>query len=224
MSNIDKQWLQQKIAGMEEHRDLFPGDLDDDHGNVLSALRIALASLEAEPVAWRNKDSGHCGTVYIQGKSPSDCGYEPLYLAPPASVSVPDDLEMKPIQTDDGQIVGYEYLGERYGVTAGCAWNTAIRTFRAAMLQGDDGNSQWVACSERMPEKGRTLALFGKRIKEVCANYVDEGYIGDDGEFYFFDWEGGPRIDDCHPYDKAIVTHWMYWELPAAPKGEHRDA
>ena len=82
----------------------------------------------------------------------------------------------------------------------------------------------WVACSERMPEKGRTLALFGKRIKEVCANYVDEGYIGDDGEFYFFDWEGGPRIDDCHPYDKAIVTHWMYWELPAAPKGEHRDA
>ncbi|EOT0230509.1 DUF551 domain-containing protein [Enterobacter hormaechei] len=78
----------------------------------------------------------------------------------------------------------------------------------------------WVACSERMPEKGRTLVLFGKRIKEVCANYVDEGYIGDDGEFYFFDWEGGPRIDDCHPYDKAIVTHWMYWELPAAPKQE----
>lgn len=76
----------------------------------------------------------------------------------------------------------------------------------------------WVACSERMPEKGKTLALFGKRIKEVCANYVDEGYIGGDREFYFFDWEGGPRIDDCDPYDKAIVTHWMYWELPAAPK------
>ncbi|HGH4671765.1 TPA: hypothetical protein ACJIWW_000926 [Enterobacter asburiae] len=50
MINIDKQWLQQKIADMEEHRDLFPGDLNDDHGKVLSALRIALASLEAELV------------------------------------------------------------------------------------------------------------------------------------------------------------------------------
>ncbi|MEW5670802.1 DUF551 domain-containing protein [Enterobacter hormaechei] len=78
----------------------------------------------------------------------------------------------------------------------------------------------WVACSERMPEKGRILALFGKRIKEVCENYVDEGYIGSDGEYYFFDWESGPRIDDCHPYDKAIVSHWMYWELPAAPQQE----
>lgn len=56
--------------------------------------------------------------------------------APPAPVSVPDDLEMKPILTAEGQIVGYEYQGERYGVTAGCAWNTAIRTFRSAMLQG----------------------------------------------------------------------------------------
>ncbi|MBN4791567.1 hypothetical protein [Enterobacter cloacae] len=50
MSTITKQWLQQKIAEMEEHRDLFPGDLDDDHGSVLAAFRIALASLEAEPV------------------------------------------------------------------------------------------------------------------------------------------------------------------------------
>lgn len=50
MSNIDKQWLQQKIAEMEDHRDLFPGDLDDDHASVLSAFRIALASLEAEAV------------------------------------------------------------------------------------------------------------------------------------------------------------------------------
>lgn len=105
-----------------------------------------------------------------------------------------------------------------------CQEYVELERFQEAMLQGADGNSQWVACSERMPEKGRTLALFGKRIKQACANYVDEGYIGDDGEFYFFDWEGGPRIDDCHPYDKAIVTHWMYWELPAAPKGEHRDA
>lgn len=84
MSNIDKQWLQQKIAGMEEHRDLFPGDLDDDHGNVLAALRIALASLEAEPVAWR------CGSTVTVNKPVADdwkrrgFAFHPLYTAPPA--------------------------------------------------------------------------------------------------------------------------------------------
>ena len=88
-----------------------------------------------------------------------------------------------------------------------------------------DGNSPvipdgWVSCSDQNPEKGRCLALFGKRTKENCDPYVDEGYLGSDGEFYFFDWESGPRIDDCHPYDKAIVSHWMYWELPAAPQQE----
>lgn len=78
----------------------------------------------------------------------------------------------------------------------------------------------WMACRDHNPEKGRHLALFGKRTKENCDPYVDEGYLGSDGEFYFFDWEGGPRINDCHPYDKAEVTHWMYRDLPAAPQQE----
>ncbi|WP_350363766.1 hypothetical protein [Enterobacter hormaechei] len=52
MSNIDKQWLQQKIADMEAARDEIPFGLDQDDSNTLAALRIALASLEAEAVAW----------------------------------------------------------------------------------------------------------------------------------------------------------------------------
>lgn len=88
MSNIDKQWLTQKIADMEEHRDLFPGDLDDDHGKVLAALRIALASLEAEPVAWMWELYGG-GNMYAKIK-PTSLDAIPLYTAPPAPVSVPD--------------------------------------------------------------------------------------------------------------------------------------
>ncbi|EJH7633327.1 DUF551 domain-containing protein [Salmonella enterica] len=95
--------------------------------------------------------------------------------------------------------------------------------YNAAMLQ--DGNSPatpdgWIPVSERMPYVGKKLALYGRRAKEDCAHYVDEGYLGSNGFFYFFDWEGGPRIDDCHNDDKATVTHWMYWELPAAPHQE----
>ncbi|EAM5648702.1 DUF551 domain-containing protein [Salmonella enterica] len=94
---------------------------------------------------------------------------------------------------------------------------------RAAMLQA--GNSPatpdgWIPVSDRMPYVGKKLALYGRRAKEDCAHYVDEGYLGSNGFFYFFDWEGGPRIDDCHNDDKATVTHWMYWELPAAPHQE----
>ncbi|HDC4389191.1 TPA: hypothetical protein O8L60_000070 [Enterobacter cloacae] len=103
MSTITKEWLQQTIADMEEHRDLFPGDLDDNHENVLSALRIAMASLEAEAV----------GEVVLGEYD--DCGCHPdarvaciaadgqadwenfkdgtrLYTAPPVPVSVPFDF------------------------------------------------------------------------------------------------------------------------------------
>ncbi|WP_337246939.1 hypothetical protein [Escherichia coli] len=50
MSTITKQWLQQKIAEMEAARDDISFGLGEDGTNTLAALRIALASLEAEAV------------------------------------------------------------------------------------------------------------------------------------------------------------------------------
>ncbi|HEI1898499.1 TPA: DUF551 domain-containing protein [Escherichia coli] len=53
MSTITREWLQQAINDYESVRDELPFGLDDYQGNILAALRIALASLEAEPVAWK---------------------------------------------------------------------------------------------------------------------------------------------------------------------------
>lgn len=53
MSTITREWLQQAINDYESVRDELPFGLDDYQGNILTALRIALASLEAEPVAWK---------------------------------------------------------------------------------------------------------------------------------------------------------------------------
>ncbi|EGH1320614.1 DUF551 domain-containing protein [Escherichia coli] len=53
MSTITREWLQQAINDYESVRDELPFELDDYQGNILAALRIALASLEAEPVAWK---------------------------------------------------------------------------------------------------------------------------------------------------------------------------
>ena len=47
MSTITSAWLQQAINAYESVRDELPFGLDDYQGNILAALRIALASLEA---------------------------------------------------------------------------------------------------------------------------------------------------------------------------------
>ena len=189
MSNIDKQWLQQKIADMEEHRDLFPGDLDDDHGSVLAAFRIALASLEAEPVAWLLSGGGAKNNVsFDSGNAYADPLREvtPLYTAPPAPISVPAAMEM-----DDDFDSSFEH-GKAVG------WNA----YRAAMLHGADGNSQvmndypetlpcpvqlepWLKLGKGVPTKILLEALQSRAnysaeievIKEVCGDIKDGDFL-----------------------------------------------
>ena len=273
MSNINKQAVQ-AVADLKAGYTLGHADVA-----ILNELaRIALASLEAEPVGYMNRFTGRVFTLEEQPGADTDAQvYVPLYTASPAQANAepldwlwshrkhPSEVTLVRPE-DDEKAEGAHWSGwscqalyaappapvsdsllsELLGIAKRAAdeadefahaefsndsmeHSAAIADWerRAAMLHGAEPvttayklQDGWVACSERMPEKGRILALFGKRIKEVCENYVDEGYIGSDGEYYFFDWESGPRIDDCHPYDKAIVSHWMYWELPAAPKRE----
>ncbi|MFY7238269.1 hypothetical protein [Enterobacter cloacae complex sp. IR5450] len=103
---------------------------------IAELARIALASLEAEPVAYIIQDSdargrGEKGILrYFANISDEDINeYEitvtPLYTAPPSPVSVPDAMEM-----DDDFDSAFEH-GKAVG------WNA----YRAAMLQSF-GNSE----------------------------------------------------------------------------------
>ncbi len=86
-------------------------------------LAIALASLEAEPVAWLLSGGGAKNHVsFDSGNAYADPLREvtPLYTAPPAPVSVPAAMEM-----DDDFDSAFEH-GKAVG------WNA----YRAAMLQG----------------------------------------------------------------------------------------
>lgn len=86
----------------------------------------------------------------------------------------------------------------------------------------------WVACSERMPEPKRWLALYGARVfthgdergQPYHKSCVDQGYLGSDGQFYLLNWDQPGTLDDNYNNDLAIATHWMYWELPAPPQQE----
>lgn len=103
----------------------------------LELARIALASLEAEPVGFiaRHKETGKFGS-YLHPKADwfKNDEYEVLsaYTAPPAPVAVPDEIE----STSGSDYDDYYCDG----------WNAC----RAAMLQGADGNSPVIpGCSCR---------------------------------------------------------------------------
>lgn len=93
---------------------------------LINNARIALASLEAEDVAWLLSGGGAKNNVsFDSGNAYADPLREvtPLYTAPPAPVSVPAAMEM-----DDDFDSAFEH-GKAVG------WNAC----RAAMLQGADG-------------------------------------------------------------------------------------
>ena len=56
MATIPKKWLQRKIADLESCREDIPFGLDENDHNMLIALKIALTSLEAKPVAWTDDE------------------------------------------------------------------------------------------------------------------------------------------------------------------------
>ncbi len=122
MTAITKKWLQRKIADHESCRDDIPFGLDENDHNVLIALKIALTSLEAEPVAWMRDDAD--GREYNARNEFSDGGRGiPLYAAPPVPVA-PEEISMAsklPLMTDQLMARGYVK-----------GWNAC----RAAMLKG----------------------------------------------------------------------------------------
>ncbi|EOE0542342.1 DUF551 domain-containing protein [Enterobacter hormaechei] len=122
---LTKDWLLKTIAALEEERDAVPGAVNEDAVMALEAMKLALASLEAEPVAWLLSGGGAKNHVsFDSGNAYADPLREvtPLYTAHPAPVSVPAAMEM-----DDDFDSAFEH-GKAVG------WNA----YRAAMLQGAD--------------------------------------------------------------------------------------
>ena len=189
--------------------------IETDHvqcGDASALARMALAGMEAEPVAWAhrliNKRNGvvHPWVYGSAEACPSEgdifnIEVMPLYTAPPAPVSVPDEMEM-----DDDFDSAFEH-GKAVG------WNA----YRAAMLQSFGNSEQlnspvipdgWVACSEQMPEDEQEVIVQNK-MGYRYVSYFDE-HSG-----LFFDMRGGNQMN-C--IEHIFVTHWM--PMPAAPQQE----
>ncbi|MFZ5050180.1 DUF551 domain-containing protein [Enterobacter kobei] len=177
---------------------------------LINNARIALASLEAEPVAWAhrliNKRNGvvHPWVYGSAEACPSEgdifnIEVMPLYTVPPAPVSVPAAMEM-----DDDFDSAFEH-------GKSVEWNAC----RAAVIQGaepvsnrDELPDGWVACSERMPEIYTWVHVYSPLAyiaEQILPDRLIE--VGDPENGPFWDYHG-----------REGVTHWM--PLPAAPQQE----
>ncbi|MEG5475649.1 hypothetical protein UXO33_02795 [Enterobacter hormaechei] len=154
MAELTKEWLQQTIAELEEERDATPGAVNEDAANAIAAMNLALASLESEAVAWLLSGGGAKNHVsFDSGNAYADPLREvtPLYTAPPAPVSVPDEEQCKPhpvmaVKGELGFLDNFDRIiserdedidiGQLGSGNCEALMLAALDAFRAAMLQG----------------------------------------------------------------------------------------
>lgn len=228
MSPITKEFTKEQLQQI----------IETDHvqcGEASSLARIALASLEAEAVCvidQSNLDYLKSGSdADVWPASRTEMGDVLLYrTAPPAPVSVPDDEQGKPhpVMAVKGELGFLDHfdriiserdedidIGQLGSSNYEALMLAALDAFRAAIIQGADGNSPvipdgWVACSERMPEIGIKVLCFPVNDEPIHATYNGQVWLQD------ISWS----VSD-EPIDNVIscnVFHWM--PLPAAPHQE----
>ncbi|MFS9729939.1 hypothetical protein [Enterobacter hormaechei] len=187
MSTLTKEWLLKTIAELEEERDSVPGAVNEDALMALAAMKIALASLEAEPVAYMTYKG-----YLLHAADPKLAEYSeptPLYDAPPAPVALPSgysDFEeiwsssTHPLTQDD------EMKDFAWDI-----WNAC----RAAMFQGADRPQNE---PQNIPEN-----IPATQFKPVADLYGLTSPTGDETSFTFDAVEARDFIDggwSCQEY------------------------
>ena len=202
MITLTKEWLQQKITDMEAARDEIPFGLDEDDSNTLAALRIALASLEAEAVCvidQSNLDYLKSGSdADVWPASRAEMGDVLLYRsATPAPVSVPDEVTAE----DCPAFVKYDVTDVDE------AWARGFNACRAAMLQGAEQQNRQQNIPENIP---------ATQFKPVADLYGLTSPTGSETSFTFDAVEARDFIDggwSCQEYvelerfQEAITNH-----------------
>ncbi|HDB9358437.1 TPA: DUF550 domain-containing protein [Escherichia coli] len=215
MSTFTKEWLQNTITSIESARDEMPFGLDNDQAHMLTAFKIALASLEREQIRhehakWSDSTFGCVGPI------------GPLkHLSKEAleAAAEPDDLS----EWADMQFLLWD-AQRRAGIsdaeiTAAMENKLKINMERQWPEPKDGeprlhikerGNSPvtpggWISCSDRMPDDGQHVIILCDGAFVLYAQYRD-------GEFFDIVRNG----DEFFETQSRNVTDWM--PLPEPPQ------
>ncbi|WP_233158463.1 DUF551 domain-containing protein [Enterobacter hormaechei] len=226
MSTITKEQAQ-SVSDLKAGYTLGHADV-----TILNELaRIALASLEAEAVAWiieggKGDTPCHLSTRKEYAEAYPDRKVTPLYTAPPAPVSVPDAIHSQGEKSasDDYYALGWNACraamlkhSEPFIVTSDHRMMEMpqVEAINAvtAILQGAEPVTTayklpdgWVACSERMPEESGRYWCYVEEQNDLGKSHY-QWNCSWNGDRWWVESENGGR-----------VTHWM--PLPAAPQQE----
>ncbi|EIK0494185.1 DUF551 domain-containing protein [Escherichia coli] len=187
------------------------GSLDVRDNIERRAYEIALASLEAEPVAWLHSDNGLGIPAITRSKNVADSwlskGWyvQPLYIAKPVLV-VPD---ARP-SLNNG-IVGFDEGWNACRATMLHGAKPVSQTYKLNKLSGNSPVTQdgWISCSERMPDDGQHVIILCDGAFVLYAQYRD-------GEFFDVVRNG----EEFFETQSRNVTDWM--PLPEPPQEVNR--
>ncbi len=166
MSTLTKEWLLKTIAELEEERDAVPGAVNEDAAMALEAMKLALASLEAEPVGYFGRFDADDEDL-IDQCSHNISGAFPLYSVPPAPVALPVQHWEELCRQNPDMSIGDAIIR--------AAW----RNHCAAMLQG----AEPVTTTNKLPEEtGSSLQLRNlirqRHAEWSQATFGDVGPVG----------------------------------------------
>lgn len=219
---LTKEWLLKTIAGLEEERDATPGAVNEDAAMALAAMKLALASLEAEAVAWRYrfvhtpKSEEHGSpftTDWVLAHSeeecnPSDCfERQPLYIAPPAPVAMKDH-QIRAL-VNELRDIAVEYYGTQQ------LRERIAKTVRAAMLQGTEP----VSNRDELPECLVKAMQAAIEQLDRRAGYIGHGYPQHCHTVRGF-WDQGNGSIAHEPCSVCALWDEMRDYLSAAPQQE----
>ncbi|EPE8657546.1 hypothetical protein ACSOOK_000578 [Escherichia coli] len=206
MAELTKEWLKQTIAEYEANRDELPFGLDTNSAIELQAFKLALASLEAEPVAYIFKHpAGKLFWALTDESNKDQSDVIPVYAAPPVPV-VPAALPEN--DDEDGHDIDYLEPSEVYALGRTAGWNAC----RAAMLHSAepvsqayklnalDGNSPvtpdgWVMVPKELtPEMMRAVQIRSELGGYATSNL--SGAYNMFSEFWNVAVSAAPKVDD----------------------------
>ncbi|EPC7971775.1 hypothetical protein ACSVXM_002848 [Enterobacter hormaechei] len=156
MITLTKEWLLKTIAELEEERDAMPDAVNEDAAKALAAMKLAMASLEAKPVAYVmarediDMDAASTSKVVVDSwvhewNQGGEIRYRtvPLYTAPPAPIAMKDHQIRELV--NELRDIAVKYHGSQQ------LREHIARTIRAAMLQGAE-QTNYRAIVERIAE------------------------------------------------------------------------